>query len=131
MKAVLDSSALLAHLRDERGADIVQASLDEGASISAVNWAEVLTKAADLELDVAAVAASLRSQGLLATLTVVPFGADDGVVAAGLRMETRGAGLSLGDRACLSLGLRLSLPVLTADRAWEPIGVGVDIRQIR
>ena len=29
-----------------------------------------------------------------------------------------GPGISLGGRRCLALGLRLELPMLTADRAW-------------
>jgi len=40
------------------------------------------------------------------------------VGAAALRPLTRRHGLSLGDRACLALGWRPRLPVLTADRAW-------------
>ena len=43
MTCVLDASALLALLHDERGADRVEAAL-EGALISTVNWAEVIQK---------------------------------------------------------------------------------------
>ena len=44
---------------------------------------------------------------------------------------TRHLGLSLGDRACLALARGESLPVLTADRAWASLQVGVEIRMIR
>ncbi len=44
-------------------------------------------------------------------------------------------GLSLGDRACLSLrlrlGLRLGLTVLTCDRAWAQLPLDVVIQLLR
>jgi PIN domain nuclease of toxin-antitoxin system len=44
---------------------------------------------------------------------------------------TRQLGLSLGDRACLSLGLRLGLTVLTCDRAWAQLSLDVVIQLLR
>jgi PIN domain nuclease of toxin-antitoxin system len=64
-------------------------------------------------------------------LRVVPLNEDDSVTTAQLRSLTRAHGLSLGDRACLATGLRLGLPVLTADRSWANLDVGVTIRLIR
>ena len=45
----------------------------------------------------------------------------------------RVAGLSLGDRACIALGHRSGLPVLTADTAWTALdlGPGVEIAALR
>lgn len=51
--------------------------------------------------------------------------------AARLRGATRPRGLSLGDRFCLSLAARLALPVLTTDRAWADLDLGIDIRLVR
>ncbi len=45
--------------------------------------------------------------------------------------QTRSYGLSLGDRACLSLGLRLGVAVLTSDYAWFNLDLGLDIRAVR
>lgn len=45
--AVLDASALLAHLNDEDGASSVRAAMKDGAAISVANWAEVLSKLAN------------------------------------------------------------------------------------
>ena len=55
----------------------------------------------------------------------------DAVSAAALRAATRHAGLSLGDRACLALALRESAPVMTADRDWLKVDVGVEVLLIR
>jgi len=56
---------------------------------------------------------------------------EDAVTIGRLRPATRGLGLSLGDRACLALGLRLGLPALTADGAWAGVSVGVRVELIR
>ena len=40
-------------------------------------------------------------------------------------------GLSLGDRACLALGIALKAPVYTADRSWKNLKLGVRIHVVR
>ena len=128
---VLDSSSLLAFLREERGAALVEESL-ANAVISAVNWAETLTKLFDLGQDADAIASSLAQGGVVGqSLAIWPL--DDTLAreTARLRRETRKAGLSLGDRACLALGRVLRLPVLTGDRSWQDLELGIDVRAIR
>jgi len=44
---------------------------------------------------------------------------------------TRSAGLSLADRACLALALRLGYGVLTADRQWSNLDIGLEVKLIR
>jgi ribonuclease VapC len=48
-----------------------------------------------------------------------------------MRRATRAQGLSLGDRACLALAERLALPVLTADRVWADLDLGIEVVLIR
>jgi ribonuclease VapC len=129
---VLDASALLAHLRDEPGADIVAEAIASGAVISTVNLAEVFSRVADRGGDPAKLAADLTQSGLLdGAITVEPFTAADAIDAGRLRPLTRDAGLSLGDRACLALARRLDAPALTADIGWQGVAHGVELRPIR
>nr|WP_295661454.1 type II toxin-antitoxin system VapC family toxin [Polymorphobacter sp.] len=124
---VLDASAVLAVLLDEPGADVVIAHL-EAAVISTVNLSEVATRLRrGLDADV------VRSH--LNSLRMVAIPADEtlAVEAGLLDRVTSPFGLSLGDRHCLALGLRLGCPVLTGDRAWSEVAsaVGVEVRLIR
>lgn len=132
MAAALDASALLAYLREEPGADVVADVIAGGAVISTVNLAEVLSRAADRGADPASLAAELTDSGLLdGAIVVEPFTAGDAIEAARLRPLTDGAGLSLGDRACLALARRLRAQAVTADNAWQGIAHGVELRLIR
>jgi len=129
---VLDASALLAHLRDEPGADLVAGAIASGAVISTVNLAEVFSRVADRGEDPAKLAAELTQIGLLdGAITVEPFTAADAIDAGRLRALTRDAGLSLGDRACLALARRLDAPALSADTAWQGVAHGVELHPIR
>jgi len=122
LSAVLDTSALLAFLQGEGGADIVEARLDEGASCGAANWSEVAQKvrSAGRAWDLA--------RGLLAgyQLHIEPVVVDDAEWAA--RRWRSGEGLSLADRLCLALAERLDEEAWTADATW---GSGGRVRQIR
>lgn len=106
-----------------------------GASISAANLAEALSKLAERGADPSEVLTGLQSRGVVGGLLgVQPLTIDDALAIAELRPATKEHGLSLGDRACLALGLRLGLPVVTADRAWvalESVIDGVQIQSVR
>ncbi len=125
--SVLDASALLALINGEPGHQQVRAALLAEAAIGVVNLAEVVTKLVDagmVELVIRQTLAPLR-------LEVVQFDAELAYRTGLLRRLTRQAGLSLGDRACLALAQYLALPVLTADRAWQGLQLGVAIQVIR
>ena len=123
---VLDASALLAVLLEERGAAKVEA-LRASWVISAVNYSEVVATALERGLTLEELTPAL----LQLPMEIVPFDAEQACLCASFKAVTRPLGLSLGDRACLALGLKRSLPVVTADRAWEPAGVGPQVIQIR
>jgi PIN domain nuclease of toxin-antitoxin system len=123
---VLDASVLLAFLFQEEGSPAVAAALGRSC-MSAVNLSELLGLFARDGKDTRIVAGWLRQL----PLEIVPFDREEAAEAAALRSQTDRYGLSLGDRACLSLGLARGLPVLTADRVWQTIGLPLDIRLIR
>jgi PIN domain nuclease of toxin-antitoxin system len=102
MKKVLDASALMALLFGEPGC-------------------EVLT----LEF----LKDSVISSGYISRTE--PFTANHAKLAASLVAQTHSHGLSLGDRACLALGISLNAPVYTTDQAWQNLRVGCEIYLIR
>lgn len=125
---VLDASALIALIKDEPGADVVsrQAANDD-ATISSVNYAESLQKAARVGVTAEQVDAALEGLGI----TVSPFGRLDARLAASFYRH--GSNLSLADRVCLALARSLSSPAYTADRPWTSWAddLGVEVRLIR
>lgn len=126
MKTVLDASALLAYLQDEHGAGKVEKVLHDSI-ISAVNWSEVVQKASDRGVNVRGLREELEALGVV----IAPFTAEHGSAVGLLWKETSKHGLSLGDRACLCLGLAMKAPVFTCDSAWKKLQIGLDIRVLR
>jgi PIN domain nuclease of toxin-antitoxin system len=125
--AIVDSSSVLALLQHEPGADDVASAIAAGALIVSVNLSEVVAKLAGegvAEQDI-------RERLAQLALQVVAFDAELAFRAGMLRSATRAAGLSLGDRACLALALERNLPALTADRNWQRVQIGVEVRLIR
>jgi ribonuclease VapC len=126
-RVVLDASALLAILNQEPGAEKMTPELLSTAVISSVNLAEVHGKLVGrgLHPDDAWEAA------LTPVREVVPFTSEDARLVGDLVAKTRSLGLSLGDRACLVLGLSLKVPIYTADRSWKKLKAGARIHVIR
>lgn len=132
MSCILDASALLAFLQGESGGERVADALARPAAISVINYAEALGKLAENGETAEGLARRFEMEGLIGgVLEVEAVLAEDAPVIAALRRSTRHLGLSLGDRACLSLALRLRVPVMTADRAWLELGLDVEIEAIR
>lgn len=132
MSTILDASALLAYLKEEPGSEIVEELLAESSNISAVNWAEVLSKLAEEGDDIPLTVERFESEGLLGGNVVVhPLDESQARRIAALRPITRDTGLSLADRACLALAHALDLPAYTADGAWRDVDAGVEIHLIR
>ena len=125
-EAVLDASALLALLLGEPGAEVVAARVGN-ACLSAVNYCETLTKSLDRGKPLAEAVAEIARL----RLPVIPFDQEQAIVAASLRVPTRMLGLSFADRACLALGHSRGWPILTADRVWADLDVGVTVEVIR
>lgn len=123
---ILDASAILALLNNEPGSEIVINALPE-AAIGSVNLSEVVAKLADSGMPAVEVRSAIDALGL----EVINFDLEMAYGAGMFRPLTRRSGLSFGDRACLALGLSLGLPVLTSDRAWADLDLGIVVQVIR
>jgi len=123
---LLDASALLALVQNEKGAEYVIAEINH-AAISTINFAEVVTKLFEAGMSKETIQKALAPLNL----NIVPFDEEMAYEAGQLRLSTREIGLSLGDRVCLATARLRKIPVLTADRIWLKANVGVDVRCIR
>lgn len=123
---VLDSSAVIALVRRERGWEKVRGAL-EHAVISAVNVTETLTKLIHKGGEPRLVERYLRGLGL----EVVPWDED-------LAWESRDLcplawthGISFADRACLAVARHCGLAAMTGDAAWKKLDAGVKVVMFR
>jgi PIN domain nuclease of toxin-antitoxin system len=123
---VLDASAVLAFLFGEQGGEKVLAVLG-GSIIPAINWAEVVQRAMAFGIECDEVRSEFEGTGA----RIVPVEAAHAEQAARLREPTRSAGLSLADRVCFAVAAERRSAVMTADRAWENVDIGVEVRLIR
>ncbi|MGE3979227.1 MAG: type II toxin-antitoxin system VapC family toxin, partial [Nitrospira sp.] len=121
VKAVIDASAMLAFVNREPGCDVVRGYL-RGSVMSAVNYAEVLQKLVERSYEQTMlndVISNLR-------IEIVPF---DRMLAEQVARlyPVAHKGVSLADRACMSLGLAGKLPIVTDDYEWEELGLGMEL----
>lgn len=126
-RVVLDSSAILAVIHQERGWDQLPKPLLETAVVSTVNLAEVQSKL---------VIAGWHPEDAWEDATAVvrqvfDFTSEHARNTGSLIAQTRPSGLSLGDRACLALALELCAPVYTADRSWKNLTLAIPVHVIR
>jgi ribonuclease VapC len=127
-RCVLDASAVLAWLFRERGEQLVDRMLEHGA-LSTVNLAEVLYRSDEAGMEIEGLEQDLKALGL----RVVSFTDGDARLVPEIRRAARRERqrLSLADCCCLATGVRLNLPVVGGDQAWESLQLGVDVHPIR
>lgn len=123
---VVDSSVVLAWIKGERGGEQVSEMLERGV-ISSVTVTEVVSSLIDAGYSLE----SARLAGEQLPFRLSSHHQALALRAGMLRAETRHLGLSLGDRACLALAKWEKLPVLTADRIWADLDIGIEVRLIR
>ena len=127
-RCVVDASAVLAWLFQERGASAVDKVLGTSA-LSAVNLGEVLYRCDEVGMATYAIARDLEAIGV----SIEPFGADDAHLVEEVRRVARhhAVRLSLADCCCLATGIRLDLPVVGGDDAWRGLKLGIEVHPIR
>ncbi len=117
---ILDASAVLAYLQEEKGQDRVEAALDAGPCwLTTVNMCEVLGKLCQKGMPLQEAQATVDDLGLV----IIDFDANLAALAAMLLVPTKPIGASLGDRACLALAeqaiqTKATPTVFTAEMAW-------------
>jgi ribonuclease VapC len=125
-RVVLDASAVLAVLNREPGSEVVE-PVFLGATISAVNYSEVLKKIVEFGGEITNIRILLDRQ----SLNVVAFDKAHAIEAASILPQTSEFGLSFADRACVALGRHLDFVVFTAETRMSLPKLGIEVRLIR
>jgi len=112
---VLDASALLALIQNEKGGEIIKPLLSYSV-MSTVNITEVLTALKRTSMD------TTETLTLITDFIsgIIPFDLEQAKYAAELQTYK---GLSLGDRACIALGIKLNTTIYTADKIWAELKI--------
>ncbi|GAC1574746.1 MAG: PIN domain-containing protein [Sphingomicrobium sp.] len=123
--AVLDSSAVIALLKGERGGAKVASVIGESA-LGVFNQAEIVSHFIHLGAPIDEI------RMMLGALPITVIEADEELAwdAGAMRAITSKVGLSLGDRFCLALARRMNVPAYTADRVWKEVETEIAIKVV-
>lgn len=125
---LLDASALLAVAFNEDGAEQVLLALSRPqVGITVANLTEVISKLRQRGMSMAGCRAFIDDLQLV----VVSADTETALLAGELHAQARWAGLSFGDATCLATAVQFGASVVTADRAWGRLDVGVGIQVVR
>lgn len=125
-KVVLDSSALIAFINRESGAELVEKYLPN-AVMSCVNVAEVVAVLCLVDVPEIVIRNIINDLNI----EIISFDQEQALQAGLLRKKTKAAGLSLGDRACITLSSIKNLTLVTANKIWSSLGLTNNIILIR
>ena len=120
---VIDSSAAIALAKREDGAHAIVPRYLAMGRMSAVNLAEFVQILRRTNLDPEPFLRVFENAGL----QIVPADRQLAQLAGELERTTKRFGLSLGDRFCLALAISGKHPVITTDRIWLTIDLGIEI----
>lgn len=115
---LLDASALLALMKDEPGANIVEEHMAD-SFICSVNLSEVITVLSDQGYyydDIIKINNRMCPH-------VIDYTEKHAYISGLIRKDTKKFGLSLGDRACLAVTIDAHLIALTSDKIWKNIDI--------
>jgi ribonuclease VapC len=116
---VVDASAVIALIAQEKGHEIVKGII-RNSIISTLNASEVAKYLIEHKGLEKAYARSLLER---LVFEITPFDSNQCFDTAELIIQTKQYGLSLADRACISLALTKGYPVYTGDRAWSKVKI--------
>ena len=124
---ILDSSALLALIKEESAAEVIKPLLKH-TIMSAVNVAEAVLILQQFHV---------QSQESLTLITdiisnIMPFDLEQAIYVAELESHVQNKDLSLGDKICIALGIKLQMPVYTTKHKWSELNIDkADIKVIK
>jgi ribonuclease VapC len=124
---VLDSSAILAIIRAEPGADVALKHARSDGLMSAVNVSEVVTKCIDQNYPEDAALEVIQSCGL----RIVPLDETLAILTGRLRRLAPKGVLSVGDRACIATAAMAGGTAVTSDRIWRTLELPCPVEFIR
>jgi PIN domain nuclease of toxin-antitoxin system len=124
---ILDASALITLLSEEKGHEVV-ASILPKSIMSSVNVAEVakflIEKRGLSKEEVSNIIHSLIEK-------IMPFDTKLALTSSDIISQTKSLGLSLGDRACLALAISTGYTVYSSDKIWSQLELDCKIVVIR
>ena len=121
----VDSSVVLAILHEEGDWQNYAGSIS-GQYLASVNAAEIMVSLVQAGLTPDAAGQALRLLGMI----IVPFDEQDAVTMAAMQPQLKALRLSLAARACLAFAKRRALIVLTTEKAWRNLDLGVKIEVV-
>ncbi len=126
-KVILDASALLALIKNEPGASILEDMLGR-IVMSSLSLSEAATTLLKFDMTL-----QESEECLLPLISqLIPFDTSHALLTANLTKQLKDKDLSLEARACLALGMEMGLPIYTADQRWADLGLtNVDVRLIQ
>ncbi len=123
---ILDSSALLAFINQEPGHEIA-AKYIPNSIMSSVNIAEVVAVLSLVGMPKDIIINIIADLDI----EIISFDSIQAIETGFLRKETKNAGLSFGDRACINLAFLKNIPAVTADKAWDTADLAINLILIR
>lgn len=124
---VFDSSALIMLFAKELGYEKIKQNIKH-ATMSSVNVAEVYKYCIEVQklgLD------DCQNLIKLCGIKIIDFCDQQALISASIINHTKQYGLSLGDRACIALATLKNYPILTCDKIWQKVDLGIPIIMAR
>ena len=120
-KIIFDSSALIMFFAKEPGYEMAGTYMGR-AMMSSVNIAEVYKYCMESQHLTEDECSVLVAQS---RIEIIPFNQEQALITAKLVSKTKKYSLSLGDRACIALTILNNCPVLTCDKIWKEVDLGI------
>jgi len=121
---ILDSSALLSLIFDEKGSAEIHQSVLEGVAMSAVSVAEIIDVLIQNKWSLEEAKSVIEELNI----KILPFAQDESIVAGQIISKSRSTALAIGDVACLATAATNKLAVVTSIPSWKKIKIpGVKI----